>query len=216
MAFLAVENLTFTYPGRTDAALKNVSFQADKGEFITICGATGSGKSTLLRLLKKELSPLGIKTGRISLSGTLQDDLSDADAAYKIGFVCQRPEQQLVTDKVWHELAFGLENMNLPRAAIARRVSEMAAYFGMTFWSKCISKALPKIYEGNLKARVADGSMTQEEADTLKAAFQADIIDPLKKAATSLTPDLVAKSVKYGITMWRFNEATDEVSNYWK
>lgn len=134
MAFLAVENLTFTYPGRTDATLKNVSFQADKGEFITICGATGSGKSTLLRLLKKELSPLGIKTGRISLSGTFQDDLSEADAAYKIGFVCQRPEQQLVTDKVWHELAFGLENMNLPRAAIARRVSEMAAYFGIEEW----------------------------------------------------------------------------------
>ena len=95
-------------------------------------------------------------------------------------------------------------------------VDAMAAYFGMTFWSKCISKALPKIYEGNLKARVADGSMTQEEADTLKAAFQADIIDPLKKVATSLTPDLVAKSVKYGITMWRFDEKTDEVVNYWK
>ncbi len=134
MAFLAVKDLTFTYPGRKDAAIRNVSFQAEKGEFVLICGATGSGKSTLLRLLKKELMPLGEKSGEISLSGISQDDLSDADAAYKIGFVCQRPEQQLVTDKVWHELAFGLENMNLPRAAIARRVSEMAAYFGIEEW----------------------------------------------------------------------------------
>ncbi|MBQ1256717.1 MAG: ATP-binding cassette domain-containing protein [Clostridia bacterium] len=134
MAFLAVENLTFTYPGRKDPAIKNVSFCAEKGEFVLVCGATGSGKSTLLRLLKRELAPLGKKSGLVSLSGVNQDTLSDADAAYKIGFVMQRPEQQLVTDKVWHELAFGLENMNLPRAAIARRVSEMAAYFGIEEW----------------------------------------------------------------------------------
>lgn len=134
MAFLAVENLTFTYPGRNVPAIENVSFQAEKGEFIVICGATGSGKSTLLRLLKRELSPLGEASGVVRLNGIRQDSLSDADAAYKIGYVCQRPEQQLVTDKVWHELAFGLENMNLPRAAIARRVSEMAAYFGIEEW----------------------------------------------------------------------------------
>ncbi len=134
MAFLAVENLTFTYPGRNNPAIKNVSFTVEKGEFVCICGATGSGKSTLLRLLKRELAPIGELSGFISLSGVRQESLSDQDAAYKIGFVCQRPEQQLVTDKVWHELAFGLENMNLPRAAIARRVSEMAAYFGIEEW----------------------------------------------------------------------------------
>lgn len=134
MAFLAVENLTFTYPGRNNPAIKNVSFTVEKGEFVCICGATGSGKSTLLRLLKRELAPIGELSGFISLSDVRQESLSDQDAAYKIGFVCQRPEQQLVTDKVWHELAFGLENMNLPRAAIARRVSEMAAYFGIEEW----------------------------------------------------------------------------------
>ncbi|MBR3929866.1 MAG: energy-coupling factor ABC transporter ATP-binding protein [Clostridia bacterium] len=134
MAFLAVENLTFTYPGKKEPAIKGVSFEAEKGEFICICGATGSGKSTLLRLLKRELAPIGEKSGNISLSGANQEALSDEDSAYKIGFVMQRPEQQLVTDKVWHELAFGLENMNLPRAAIARRVSEMAAYFGIEEW----------------------------------------------------------------------------------
>ena len=134
MAFLAVENLTFTYPGRKEPAIKNVSFFAEKGEFVLVCGATGSGKSTLLRLLKRELAPLGEKSGWVALSGVNQDLLSDTDAAYRIGYVMQRPEQQLVTDKVWHELAFGLENMNLPRAAIARRVSEMAAYFGIEEW----------------------------------------------------------------------------------
>ncbi len=134
MAFLAVENLTFAYPGKKEPAVKNVSFKIEKGEFALICGATGSGKSTLLRLLKRELAPFGEKSGQINLCGADQASLSDADAAYKIGYVMQRPEMQLVTDKVWHELAFGLENMNLSRAAIARRVSEMAAYFGIEEW----------------------------------------------------------------------------------
>ena len=134
MAFLAVENLTFTYPGKKEPAVNNVSFEIEKGEFVLICGATGSGKSTLLRLLKRELAPLGEISGRVFVSGKDQASLTDEEAAYKVGFVMQRPEMQLVTDKVWHELAFGLENMNLPRAAIARRVSEMAAYFGIEEW----------------------------------------------------------------------------------
>ena len=134
MAYFAVENLTFTYSGKTAPAIRDVSFEVEKGEFVLVMGATGSGKSTLLRLLKRELAPLGEKSGAVYVSGLSQTELSDADAAYKIGYVCQRPEQQLATDKVWHELAFGLENMNLPRAAISRRVSEMAAYFGIEDW----------------------------------------------------------------------------------
>lgn len=134
MAFLAVENLTFTYPGKKEPAVNNVSFEIEKGEFALILGATGSGKSTLLRLLKRELAPLGEISGKVYVSGKDQASLTDEEAAYKVGFVMQRPEMQLVTDKVWHELAFGLENMNLPRAAIARRVSEMAAYFGIEEW----------------------------------------------------------------------------------
>ncbi len=134
MALLAVEHLTFTYPGAASPAVRDVSFAIEAGEMICCCGATGSGKSTLLRLLKRELAPLGDQKGRILLHGTEQEALSDADAAYTIGYVMQRPEQQLVTDRVWHEMAFGLENMNVPQPEIARRVSEMAAYFGIEDW----------------------------------------------------------------------------------
>ena len=134
MALLDVEHLTFTYPGCGEATLEDVSFQVEQGDFLAVCGATGSGKSTLLRLLKRELAPQGTLTGRICLDGTAQSDLPPMDAACRIGYVMQRPEQQIVTDKVWHELAFGLENMNLPQAVIARRVAEMAAYFGIEDW----------------------------------------------------------------------------------
>ena len=134
MAFLAVKDLTFTYPNCEKPAIEGVSLTVEKGEFLAVCGPTGCGKSTLLRLLKRELAPLGTLSGEITMDGVAQGDLNDRDAACRIGYVMQRPEQQIVTDKVWHELAFGLENMGLPQPVIARRVAEMAAYFGIEKW----------------------------------------------------------------------------------
>ncbi len=134
MALLQVEKLSFTYPQAEAPALDAVSFSVEAGAFVGVCGATGSGKSTLMRLLKRELAPLGRQSGRILLGGTPVADLPPRESAFSIGYVMQRPEQQLVTDKVWHELAFGLENMGLPQPEIARRVAEMAAYFGMESW----------------------------------------------------------------------------------
>ncbi len=134
MALLRVENLSFTYPQCQKPVLQDISFSVEQGDFVTLCGATGSGKTTLLRLLKRELAPLGERVGSILLDGVKQENLPDKEAAYAIGYVMQRPEQQIVTDYVWHELAFGLENMGLEQAAIARRVAEMAAYFDMEEW----------------------------------------------------------------------------------
>lgn len=134
MEILAVENLSFTYPGCTDKALDNVSFSVESGEFVAVCGATGSGKSTLLRMLKRELTPQGELSGKVRYRGTPLAELDAATSACKIGFVMQRPEQQIVTDRVWHELAFVLENMGLPTGVIRRRVSEMSSYFGIEDW----------------------------------------------------------------------------------
>ncbi|MBE6664993.1 MAG: ATP-binding cassette domain-containing protein [Ruminococcaceae bacterium] len=128
MEILTVKNLSFRYPTNPVHTLKNLSFSVEEGEFLTVCGATGSGKSTLLRLLKKELAPVGECGGEILLDGKA---ISEEETAPEIGYVMQHPEQQIVTDKVWHELAFGLENQNLPQSEIRRRVAEMASYFGM-------------------------------------------------------------------------------------
>lgn len=134
MEILKVENLKFTYPMCAGPAVNNVSFTVENGAFIAVCGATGSGKSTLLRLLKREAAHLGEKSGSIYLDNILQEELPDVNAAARVGFVMQKPEQQIVCDKVWHELAFGLENMNMPQKVIASRVAEMAAYFGIEEW----------------------------------------------------------------------------------
>lgn len=134
MEILAVRDLTFAYAGQEKNTLKDLSFSLENGEFVTLMGTTGSGKSTLLRLLKPELTPQGQQTGMIRLGEQNLFSLSPRESACRIGFVMQRPEQQIATDKVWHELAFGLENLGLPTDTIRRRVAEMACYFGIEDW----------------------------------------------------------------------------------
>lgn len=145
MELLKVENLTFTYPLCANPSLEQVSFSIEKGDFVTVCGATGSGKSTLLRMLKRELTPLGEKSGSISLNSVALDDLPEKVSACSIGFVMQKPEQQIVTDKVWHELAFGLENQGISQKVMARKVAEMSSYFGIESW---YDKNVPELSGG--------------------------------------------------------------------
>lgn len=128
------ENISFTYPDRKYPALNKLNFSVEKGEFIVLFGASGSGKSTLLRLLKQELTPEGTLKGLITYKGKSLDEIEERNRASKIGFVFQNPEAQIVTDKVWHELAFGLENHGESRELIRRRVGEMANFFGIHNW----------------------------------------------------------------------------------
>lgn len=101
---------------------------------LVLCGESGCGKTTLLRMAKPEMTPAGAKEGQIYYKGTRLNELDQEISAWKIGFVQQNPDNQIVTDYVWHELAFGLENMALPTETIRRRVSEMASFFGMETW----------------------------------------------------------------------------------
>ena len=134
MEILRVENLSFRYPQAENYALQQVSFSVNSGEFAVICGESGCGKTTLLKLLKRELAPAGERSGRIVYRGVDQEGLDARTAAGEIGFVLQNPENQIVTDRVWHELAFGLENLGVPAPVIRRRVGETASYFGIGDW----------------------------------------------------------------------------------
>ena len=127
-------DLCFAYPESEKKALRNISFDVRQGEFIILCGPSGCGKSTLLRHLKSCLTPHGIHSGEILFEGR---PLAEADArtqSQQIGFVLQSPENQVVTDKVWHELAFGLESLGYDTPTIRRRVAEVAAFFGIENW----------------------------------------------------------------------------------
>ena len=132
MELLKIENLTFCYPDTERPLLKDISFNVRKGEFITLIGKSGCGKTTLLRLLKPSISPFGEKTGKIFFNGEDANALERIKEVSKIGFVMQNPDNQIVTDKVWHELAFGLESLGVKTDEIRMRVAEMASFFRYT------------------------------------------------------------------------------------
>ena len=134
MELLQVENLTFTYPDGKKPALSDVTYTIREGTFTVLCGASGCGKSTLLHLLKKELAPFGKRSGILKFDGTDYESLDSRVSASQIGILMQDPDSQIVTDVVWQELAFALENLGTERSVIRTRVAEMATYFGIESW----------------------------------------------------------------------------------
>ena len=134
MELASIQNLTFTYPEQESAVLRDVSLTLQPGDFAVLAGPSGCGKSTLLRQLKTVLAPHGSRTGTITLEGRPLDNIPAREQAAKIGFVLQSPDSQIVTDKVWHELAFGLESLGVSNTEIRGRVAEMASFFGIQTW----------------------------------------------------------------------------------
>lgn len=134
MESFVFQNVTYSYPEQTEKALDRVSFSIAKGAFTILCGPSGCGKSTLLHHLKTCLTPHGTFSGTILFQGTPLPQVDDRTQAKEIGFVLQSPENQVVTDKVWHELAFGLESLGYDTPTIRRRVAEMASFFGIENW----------------------------------------------------------------------------------
>ncbi len=129
-----ISNLTFSYPGQTGKALDNLSFSVGQGEFVVLTGPSGCGKSTLLRHLKTALTPHGRSSGEIIFCGRPLSKIDRREQSAQIGFVQQNPDNQIVTDKVWHELAFGLESLGMDTPAIRGRVAEMSSFFGIQDW----------------------------------------------------------------------------------
>ena len=134
MAAYTIKNLSFAYPLAEKLALDGVSLSVEPGEFLLLCGKSGCGKSTLLRHLKTVLTPHGKRRGEILYNGKPLEEADFRTQSAEIGFVLQNPENQIVTDKVWHELAFGLESLGLPAHEIRLRVAEMANFFGIQNW----------------------------------------------------------------------------------
>lgn len=134
MEQIQFRNVSFSYPPCEKKALDDLSLNVNKGEFILICGKSGCGKSTLLKHMKKNLMPYGMVEGKILYNNVEISELDDRINASEIGFVSQNPDNQIVTDKVWHELAFGLESLGCDNSTIKRRVAEMANYFDIQTW----------------------------------------------------------------------------------
>lgn len=195
MEILSCENVAFKYNESTDYAISDCTFSVKKGEKIMLCGASGSGKSTLLRLLKRELSPRGELSGKITLMGKDRSELSDRESAEKIGFVMQSPDSQTVCDKVSAELAFGLESFGVKSGEIQSRVGEMAAFFGIEpLYDRDISTL-----SGGQKQLVALCSVMATDPDILLLDEPTAQLDPV--AARELLGILDRLNKEMGVTI---------------
>lgn len=134
MEILRGENLGFKYASlenQSEYAIKDINFSVNSGEFVVIMGESGCGKTTLLKMMKKEMTPSGERIGKIVFDGQDVAEMSDRDSVSRIGYVMQKPEEQIVTDKVYHELAFVLESLSYKTDEIRIKVGEIANYFGI-------------------------------------------------------------------------------------
>lgn len=135
MVHFEIKDLSFYYPTeKKKPALSHINLKIERGQYVTVCGKSGSGKTTLLRHLKSVLAPHGKTEGEIFFEGKPLKDADLRTQSSRIGYVMQNPDNQIVTDKVWHELAFGLESLGMDQKTIRLRVAEMASYFGIQGW----------------------------------------------------------------------------------
>lgn len=192
-----IRQFGFTYPDQNQCALRGVNLVIEQGDFVVLVGASGSGKTTLLRHLKPSLKPYGKAEGEIRILGS--DDAAD------IGFVQQNPENQVVTDKVWHELAFGLESLGIKNDEIRRRVAEVSAFFGIQHW---FHKRVSELSGGQLQLlNLASAMILQPRVLVLDEPTS--FLDPI--AATEWIKTLVRINRELGTTIVMTEHRLEEV-----
>ncbi len=215
MELFTVEKLGFTTldyeEGKENNSiriLENVNFQIRQGEFAVICGRTGCGKSTLMRLLKKEVQPNGEVEGSILYFGKDRNAYEDAKISAEIGYVGQNPNHQCVTDKVWHEMAFGLENLGIDKQTIRRRVAEMSAYFDMEDWYEKDVNQL----SGGQKQILSLASVMVMQPKILLLDEPTSQLDPI--AAAEFIETIGKLNREFGITILIIEHRLEEVFPY--
>lgn len=197
MEILNIENLSFTYPNEKKKALDSVSLRMDEGELLLLCGNSGSGKTTLLRLLKEEIAPFGKLSGRINIK-----------EGKKVGIVGQDAENQIVSDSVWHNMAFALENEALPPNIIRQKIAETAEFFDLTqnFRKKTASLS------GGEKQLLNLASVTVTEPDILILDEPTSSLDPI--AAQRFIETVRRLNREMNITVIISEHRTEELFNY--
>ena len=198
MASFALEHLTFTYPGQTRPALSDLTLTIPEGAVTVLCGESGSGKSTLLRQLKTCLTPHGTVSGTVRLGDALLKGIPFAEQARRIGFVLQHPDDQIVTDKVFHELAFGLESLGCDEKTMRLCVAEMASYFGIADWFDRDVAAL----SGGQKQMLNLASVVVMRPDVLILDEPTSQLDPI--AASTFLHTLRKLNEELGLTILLF------------
>ena len=208
MKIIELKKLSFRYSGEDKEVLSDIDLAIEEGGFYVICGASGSGKSTLLRQLKTSLQPVGQRSGRILYYGRDLEEVSQYTQSAKIGFVFQNPDTQIVTDKVWHELAFGLESIGMPQNMIRVRVAEMASYFGIQNWFYQSTDTL----SGGQKQLLNLASVMVMHPKVLLLDEPVSQLDPI--AAADFMATIHKLHAEFGITVIMAEHSLEEVAAY--
>ena len=195
MALLEIKSLKFTYNGTQKAALDGIDLTIDSGDFVLLCGESGCGKTTLLKLFKRQLRPAGTLEGSITYNDVDIDKVDERSSVAGIGYVMQNPDNQTVTDKVWHELAFGLESLGEKSDVIRRKVAEICGFFGIGEWYHKKTCDL----SGGQKQLLALASVMVMDPDVLILDEPTSQLDPI--AASEFLASLRKINEELGVTV---------------
>ena len=154
MNLVEVKEFSFAYPECSRKVLDHANLKIEEGTLNVICGRSGCGKSTLLRQLKTVLAPVGKSEGEIFYRGMPLSGIDHRTQSQEIGFVMQNPDNQIVTDKVWHELSFGLESLGYDKYPIRIRDDILKPVFRKEH--RC-SNITVNLFYGFQKIRSSDG-----------------------------------------------------------
>lgn len=205
MALFEIKDLNFSYPDAGVLAIQKINFSIEQGEFMVICGKSGCGKTTLLRHFKTVMTPYGKREGEILFEGQPLEEISVRKQSAEIGYVLQSPDNQIVTDKVWHELAFGVENLGYDQQTIRLRVAEMASFFGIQNW---FSKNVEEL-SGGQKQLLNLASVMAMQPKVLVLDEPTSQLDPI--AASEFLSTIRKINLDLGITVIIIEHRLEEV-----
>jgi energy-coupling factor transporter ATP-binding protein EcfA2 len=203
---LVVENLSFRYRDRQAAAIRNISFSANPGEILLIAGASGCGKTTLIRCINGLIprSYKGEVTGHIFLQGQDTAEWKLSKISQVVGTVLQDPERQILGSKVLHEVAFGLENLGVPRQEIITRVDESLNYLNISHLRMRETFSL----SGGEKQKLALAGVLAMHPSILLLDEPLASLDP---ASAAETLDMVRKLADEGMTVLMVEHRVEDV-----
>ena len=210
MAVIAARNLTFTYAGSNRPAIEDLSVSIDKGEFVVVTGPSGCGKTTFARCLNALIPSFyrGEMSGGISVLDIDVSGSTTSELARKVGFVFQNPENQLFSLAIERDVAFGPENLGLPREETRRRVDWALKITGI----EDIRQAAPYELSGGQQQRAAIAAVLAMEPEVMVLDEPTSFLDPL--SAVQILEAIAGLRSKLGITIILIEHRLDVVSRY--
>jgi len=210
MSIIETENLTYTYPSGTKPSIRDVSIKIDKGEFVLITGPSGCGKTTLCRCFNGLIPHFyqGELTGEITVAGLRISEKPIYEMAKHVGLVFQNPENQLFALSVEKDVAFGLENLGVPREEMRKRVD-----WALNLTGICdLRERAPHELSGGQQQRVAIASVLAMQPEIIVLDEPTSFLDPL--GAKKIFEVIYDLNRKLGITVVLVEHRLDLTAKY--